>query len=443
MKSLAEGDMDRTCTDKQEEMCRSRILVVDDDLGNLGALGRLLHPYYDVLAAPNGERALQIALGNPKPDLILLDVLMPDMDGYDVIVRLRDNPVTRDIPVIFATGLDSAEDEERGLELGAVDYIAKPYRPPIVLARVRTQLEFKRARDKLLNQNSSLEAELAKRLQENQQVQFQLLQSEKLAAIGQLAAGITHEINNPVGFVASNLSALDSYLRDIFMLLDAYEALEKSGTADTAVLAKIRALKQSKEIDFVRDDIGQLISESRQGIARVTSIVSDLKNFSRAEKNDWQWADLHSGLDSTLNIVWNEIKYHCTLHKDYGSLPRVYCLPSQINQVFMNLLVNAAQAVPDKGEIFIRTGQAGEEAFVAIEDTGIGIPAENLPRLFEPFFTTKPVGKGTGLGLSISYGIVQKHGGRIEVASTHGKGTTFTVWLPIEPAAGAAGCANP
>jgi two-component system NtrC family sensor kinase len=430
MKAAA-GRMDRMSTDKLAETTRARILLVDDDPSNLVALGSLLGPHYQVLAAPSGDRALQIAAGDQKPDLILLDVLMPDTDGYAVLARLRENPVTHDIPVIFVTGLDSIEDEERGLELGAVDYIAKPYRPPIILARVHAQLELKRARDRLANQNVYLEAELARRLKETQQVQIQLLQSEKLAALGQLAAGMAHEINNPVGFVTSNLGSLDYYLRNIFELLDAYEAFEKTCTANGAALSEIRELKQQKRIGFLRADIGRLISESQEGLARVARIVSDLTNFSRTESTDWQWADLHNGLESTLNIVWNEIKYHCTLNKDYGDIPEIYCIPSQINQVFLNLLVNAAQAISQKGEITVRTGLVGGEAFIAIADTGTGIPAENLPRLFEPFFTTKPVGKGTGLGLSIAYGIVQKHRGRIEVESTVGKGTTFTVWLPV------------
>jgi len=422
-------------TDKPVGTTRAIILLVDDDPGNLNVLGGLLLPHYEVLAAPSADSALLVAGGTQKPDLILLDVMMPGMDGYAVLVRLRDNPVTRDIPVIFVTGLDSIEDEEKGLALGAVDYIAKPYRPPIILARVRAQLELKHARDWLANQNVGLEAELSRRLNEIQQVQLQLLQSEKMAAIGQLAAGITHEINNPVGFVTSNLGSLESYWHDIFELLDGYAALEEICPKDSATLARIRELKRQKEMDYLREDGAQLIAESRQGLIRVGKIVSDLKYFSRAEGDVWLKANLHSGLESTLNIIWNEIKYHCTLHKEFGDIPEVYCIPSQINQVLMNLLVNAAQAIPEKGDITIRSGQADGEVFVAISDTGAGISAEILPRLFEPFFTTKPVGKGTGLGLSISYGIVRKHGGRIEVDSTVGKGTTFTVWLPIKPPA--------
>lgn len=406
---------------------------MDDDPTNLRILDDLLNPHYEVYVAPSGERALQIAGGPAKPDLILLDVLMPDMDGYAVLARLRENPATRDIPVIFVTGLDSIEDEERGLELGAVDYIAKPYRPPVILARVRSQVELKHARDRLADENAYLEAELVRRLKENQEAQMQLLQSEKLAGIGQLAAGILHEINTPVGFVKSNLGSLDEYLQDIFELLDAYEALETGGASNEAALSRLRDLKEQKKIGFLRADIRDLMAETREGLLRVAKIVADLRIFARGESTDWAYADLHQGLDSTLNIVWNEIKYRCTLNKDYGDIPAVYCVPSQINQVFLNLLVNAAQAMPGQGEITIRTGRLGGEAFVSIADTGNGIPPENLPRLFEPFFTTKPVGKGTGLGLSISHGIVKNHRGRIEVESTVGKGTKFTVWLPVAP----------
>ena len=233
-------------------------------------------------------------------------------------------------------------------------------------------------------------------------------------------------------FVRSNLGSLAGYLQDLFDLLDAYGALEKSCPAD-ALPSTIRDLKIRTDYAFIRQDCGQLISESQEGIGRVAQLVSDLKSFSRADDKQWRSVILHTGLDSTLNIIGNEIKYHCTLKKAYGNIPEVYCLPSQINQVFLNLLVNAAQAIPGKGEITITTGQAGSEVFVTIADTGAGIANEDLPRLFDPFFTTKPVGQGTGLGLSIAYGIVQKHLGRIDVKSTVGKGTAFTVWLPIKP----------
>jgi two-component system, NtrC family, sensor kinase len=420
--------MSNNNNDKQR---RSRILIVDDDIGNLAALGNLLQPFYDVSAAPSGELALRIASGKAPPELILLDVMMPEMDGYQTLTRLRDNTATRDIPVLFVTSLDSVEEEEKGLELGAVDYITKPYHPPIILARVHTQLELKRARDILRDQNSYLEAEVARRLKESQRMQRQLLQSDKMAAIGQLAAGVAHEINNPVGYVTSNLKTLDIYKQDMLNLLDAYEALEAECPTDAVTLANVRALKKQRDIGFLRKDIGQLIAESQEGMSTVAKIVSDLRDFAHVENKEWLWADLHKGLESTLNFARNEIKYHCTINKIFGDIPKVYCIPSQINQVILNLLVNAAQSIAEKGEITIRTDKVGDEVFIAVSDTGGGIAEENIPRIFDPFFTTKPVGKGTGLGLAISLDIVHKHNGRIEVESTVGEGTTFTVWLPI------------
>jgi len=261
--------------------------------------------------------------------------------------------------------------------------------------------------------------------------QSQLLQSGKMAAIGQLAAGVAHDVNSLIGFITSNLNTLDSYLKDIFAVVAAYEAAERGSCADCAHLDATRTLVREKEIDYLRSDSVQLMDESRDGLTRVSRIVRDLKNFSRPDESTLQWADLHQGLDSTLNIVRNEIKDKCAVKKEYGELPLVWCSPFQINQVFMNLLVNAAHAISEKGEITIRTGRQGNRVFVAVSDTGTGVAPEHISRIFEPFFTTKPVDKGTGLGLSVAYGIVQKHQGRIEARSEIGKGTTFTVWLPI------------
>ncbi|HLF98320.1 MAG TPA: ATP-binding protein [Methylococcaceae bacterium] len=266
-----------------------------------------------------------------------------------------------------------------------------------------------------------------------QDMQGQLLQSEKMASIGQLAAGVAHEINNPIGYVSSNLGTLQKYIEDIFALLDAYAATEGS-VADESLLKPVRELKARIDLPFVREDVGALMHESQDGIGRVKRIVQDLKDFSHAgSEEDWQWADLRKGIDSTLNIVWNEIKYKAEVVKEYGELPDVECLPSQINQVFMNLLVNASHAIAEQGVITIRTGMKGDQACVEIADTGAGIAPEHLARIFDPFFTTKPVGKGTGLGLSLSYSIVQKHGGKIEVESEVGKGTTFRILLPVKP----------
>ncbi len=551
------------------------ILVVDDSRINLKGVSRMLEGHFNVLTAESGPVALGIAAADPRPDLILLDVMMPEMDGYEVIQRLRASPVTRDIPVIFVTARVNDEDEQHGLSLGAADYITKPLRAAILLARVKSHLKLKQAQDELRTQNETLESRVMERTEtlgaildsadqliamitpdgalmainrigaeffgstparlsgqnlfdllppefgirladqiaevlasgrsseidaanrgrifhvtvypvpgnpprvvvyandvtdkvaaeielrrEREQLaqslahqrelnrkledaQNQLLQSEKMASLGQLAAGVAHELNNPIGFVRSNVTTLEGYLTGIFEILRAYD--DKAAAALPAPdAAELAALKKQKDFDFVHEDIFQLLSESKDGLTRVQDIVQNLKDFSRVGGAGWGWADLHACIDSTLNIIWNEIKYKCTVVKNYDpALPQVYCIASQLNQVFMNLLVNAAHAIPEKGEIVITTEHdATGTVRIHVSDNGVGIPEENFAHLFEPFFTTKPIGKGTGLGLSIAYGIIGKHHGTIDVASTVGKGTTFTVTLPVENTDDAAAAAD-
>ncbi|SDK17188.1 ATP-binding protein [Billgrantia gudaonensis] len=263
----------------------------------------------------------------------------------------------------------------------------------------------------------------AQLLRDLEQANSQLLQSEKLASIGQLAAGVAHEINNPIGYVFSNLKTLADYVRDLLEIIDASDRVTS--------LEELQALKQRLDYGYIRDDVRALISESEEGIERVKSIITALKDFSHIDEEDFVAADLHRGLETTLSLVNNELKYKAEVIKEYGELPPVECLPSQINQVALNLLTNAVQAIDGRGRIVIRTGCDTERAWFEIEDTGHGIPAEHRERLFEPFFTTKPVGEGTGLGLALSSSIVQKHGGRIEMASEPGRGSRFRVWLPI------------
>lgn len=259
----------------------------------------------------------------------------------------------------------------------------------------------------------------------------QLLQSEKLASIGQLAAGVAHEINNPIGFVNSNLGTLRKYVEHLLLLIDEYEDIGVLLTADSEAKKRIEGVKRGTDFRYMRDDILKLIEESMDGTARVRRIVQDLRDFSRVGEVEWLAADIHDGLDSTLNLVWNELKFKADVVKEYGTIPLVECIPSQINQVFMNLFVNAAQAIPDHGTITLRTGCEGAFAWITVTDTGVGIPEQNLSRIFDPFFTTKPPGKGTGLGLSVAYGIITTHNGQIEVNSRLGQGTTFTIRLPI------------
>ena len=297
--------------------------------------------------------------------------------------------------------------------------------------------ERRRAEEEVRQINTELRASNRKL----EQAQIQLLQSEKMASVGLLAAGVAHEINNPIGFVSSNLGALEKYAKELLELLAAYESLEaliapdqpNQTTSGAPLLTQLRTIKERIDLPFLREDLINLLTESHEGITRVKNIVLSLKDFARAgHAEHWEFSDLHTGIESTLKVVWNELKYKCEVVKEYGELPKIRCLLPQLNQVFMNLLINAAQAIEVKGVITIRTGTRNNEVWVEIIDTGKGIAAEHLKSIFDPFFTTKPIGKGTGLGLSVSYSIVQKHQGRIEVDSEPGKGSTFRVCLPIK-----------
>jgi len=273
----------------------------------------------------------------------------------------------------------------------------------------------------LADANERLEAQVADRTRS-------LLQAEKMAAVGQLAAGVAHEINNPIGFVNSNLGTLKDYAGQLLTLLD---DCAREAAGDAALSARLEAAFAQVDLPYVREDLKALLQESQEGLDRVKHIVQALKDFAHVDAAEMQDADLLAGLESTLKVATAELKYKAEVVRELTALPRVHCMPGQINQVFMNLLVNAAQAIPERGRITLRSGYDDAGVWVSFTDTGCGIPAENISRLFEPFYTTKPIGKGTGLGLALSWDIiVNKHGGRIEVSSQPGQGSCFTVWLP-------------
>jgi phosphate/phosphite/phosphonate ABC transporter binding protein len=262
--------------------------------------------------------------------------------------------------------------------------------------------------------------------------QSRILQQEKMASIGQLAAGVAHEINNPMGFVISNLGTLRKYSDKLSAFLDIQShALDTVAVLETPELVEAAAKRKELKIDYVLADLGNLIRESLEGAERVKKIVQDLRNFSRIDEAEVVSADINAGIESTLNILWNELKYKAAVAREYGAIPKTKCNIRQMNQVFMNLLANAGQAIKDKGTITIRTAERNGCIEIAISDTGSGISQDKIGRIFEPFFTTKEVGKGTGLGLSIAYDIVKKHNGTIAVESEPGKGTTFTVVIPV------------
>ena len=285
---------------------------------------------------------------------------------------------------------------------------------------------------------TSLNNEVKRKTEEIRQTQECLMHQEKMASIGQLAAGVAHEINNPMGFIASNLNSLDEYFQDLTRFIALQKALiqplENNGPRnETQTQQSLQALHECDEnagIAFVLKDIPQLICESIDGAERIRKIVQDLKDFAHPGEEDPSLADIDANLEKSLNIVGSELKYKVTLKKNYGKPPAVQCYPRQLDQVFINLLINAAHAIPDKGIITVTTGHDDTHVIVTISDTGGGIPRDQLKRIFDPFYTTKPVGKGTGLGLNMVYNIIKRHKGSIGVKSEVGKGTTFTLRLP-------------
>lgn len=308
----------------------------------------------------------------------------------------------------------------------------------ITVARLNQSLmeQVSQRTQELVEANRTLEAEKNEQIRLNtrlKETQAHLLQSEKLASIGQLAAGIAHEINNPLGYIHSNLHSLQSYLSDLLSFTESAERLAGHLPANDPELLAYRDLKKRLDIDFLKSDLTDLIDESIEGANRAKKIVQDLRDFSRIDKQQRELFDIEAGIDATLNIIHNELKHKAIIDKRYCGLEPYLCKGAQLNQVFMNLLVNAAHAIEDFGTIRILTRYRSNQILIEIEDTGSGIPDEIRTRLFEPFFTTKAVGKGTGLGLSMSYQIIEAHRGTIEVASTVGKGSLFRVCLPKHP----------
>lgn len=347
-------------------------------------------------------------------------------DGHAPLQRLISVPVIEEGAVRMILGVGNKADAYDDFDLATVQLVANEVWGIVRRARAEAALA------RRLVEVTELKDRLEK-------LHLQLLQSEKMSAIGQLAAGVAHELNNPIGFVYSNLGTLAEYVENL-LAIDAAQsrAEQRVSAAGGSAFDEVRRLKAEHDHPYIVEDLPKLIRESKDGLERVRKIIIDLKDFSRVGESEWQWADLEQGLDSTINIVWNELKYKADVERQYRGLPPINCLPSQLNQVFMNLLLNAAQAIDGHGKIVIRTGSDADDfgvvvaVWVEIEDSGRGMSPEVQKRVFEPFFTTKQVGQGTGLGLSISFGIIERHHGRIDVRSQPGRGTTFHITLPID-----------
>ena len=410
------------------EQQKEKILIVDDSPVVRKHFSKVLSPLYSCVEAATVPDAFQL-LKEQQFELVLTDIILPGLSGIELLRKVVDSyPETT---VIVVSGVDRPQRALDAMRIGAFDYLIKPCDSDVLRLTVERALErrsllinAKRYKRDLEERNE----ELVRGKAQLERLQAQIVQNEKMASLGQLAAGVAHEINNPIGFVYSNLDFLDGYVGDLIRLLELYDSAELPAPAAAAVAE----LKREIGYENMVSDLRSVIMDCREGAERVRDIVQNLRTFSRLDEAEFKKTDIHEGIESTIRIVSRYFSGgNIKLLRDYGELPAVDLYSAELNQVWMNLLVNAAQAVgAADGEVRITTRSGDTHVTVSISDTGSGIEKEHLSRIFDPFYTTKPVGEGTGLGLSISFGIVERHGGRITVDSTPGRGTTFTVTLP-------------
>jgi two-component system NtrC family sensor kinase len=415
--------------DQLTEQSDNRILIVDDEECVRKVLAAHLEERYVCITAADAQEAL-VRLAEEPFALALLDVKMPGLSGTELLRKIMsDFP---DVVVIMASGVDRSQRVLDALRLGAFDYLIKPFDFDVLQVTVERALERRallrdgrRYKQDLERRNQKLAAQKA----ELERLQAQLVHSEKMASVGQLAAGVAHELNNPAGFVYSNIEGLSRYVNQLEQLLTLYDSM--SLPPDLA--AAVKACKSEIRYEKLLPDISSIIADCQEGAGRIRDIVLNLRTFSRLDEAEVKKIDIHAGIESTIRLLSQYYSSnHITLRRAYGDLPMVECFAGQLNQVWMNLLTNAAQAIGQgSGEVRIETSVEDDVALVQISDTGKGISAEDQRRIFDPFFTTKPVGEGTGLGLSISHSIIERHGGTIKVESSPGKGSTFTTRIPL------------
>ncbi len=416
------------------------ILIVDDTPHNIKVLLDVLSEAgFEIAVAKSGEMALE-KLPFIQPDLILLDVMMPGIDGFETCRRLKANERTNNIPIIFMTALSDSVNKITGLHLGAVDYVTKPIEIEEVLARINIHLTLKNTQQTLFDEvveRRQTEIKLQETLKNLRQAQTQLIQTEKMSSLGQLVAGIAHEINNPVNFIFGNLNYAHQYVESLITLLLLYQ--QKFPTVD----ADIEATIESIDLEFLLSDLPRLLDSMKLGADRIREIVLSLRIFSRLDEADLKKVDIHQGIDSTLTLLGHRLKAKSNapeiqLIKNYGNLPAVECYAGQLNQVFMNIFSNAIDALEEDPTLshptikICTSLQPDQSVLIQIADNGSGMSAEVNQRIFDPFFTTKPVGVGTGMGLAISYQVIaERHQGSLECRSQPGEGTEFLIRIPL------------
>jgi signal transduction histidine kinase len=395
-----------------------KVLIAEDDPVSRRLLqGHLEKWGHAVTAAPNGGEAWRLFEQGEFP-LVITDWMMPELDGPELIRRIRSAARPGYVYVILLTARAEKTDVVHGMEAGADDFVTKPFDREELRVRVRAGERIVGLEQSLEQQNKAL-----------REAQAALVQNEKLASLGRLAAGVAHEINNPIAYVTNNMAVLR---RDMQAALGVLELYRGGRPAEAA------AREQEADLPFFLEHFARLCDKSLEGLQRIRDIVRNLRDFARLDEAEFKEADLNAAAATALEMVAHEMRAReVEVRTELQPLPAVLCHPGKVNQVLLNLVVNAMQACTARGVVTVRSRAEAPGVVLEVEDTGSGIAPEHRPRLFEPFFTTKPVGQGTGLGLAVSYGIVRDHGGAIEVESEVGRGSTFRVRLPLRPPPGA------
>ena len=407
-----------------------RLLIVDDEEPVRNLFAAYLSETYTCETASDAQEALEILARGPVA-LVLTDIQMPGLGGIELLRKILE--LYPETAVIIASGVDRTQRVIDAIRVGASDYLLKPCELDVLGLSVERALERRILLRNARRYKKDLElrnSELAQQKGELVRLQAQMVQSAKMASIGLLAAGVAHELNNPAGFIYSNVDVLRQYVERLKRCLFAYDEM----TLPDQDAERIARLKAEIDYDNIVNDLGSILSDCHLGAERIRDVVRNLRLFSRLDESEIKQVDLNEGIDATVRLLSRYYKSgRITLDRNYGELPLINCYAAQLNQVWMNLLVNAAQAIGDDyGTVRIQTLSNGKTITVSVTDSGKGISPENLKKIFDPFFTTKPVGEGTGLGLSISHGIVEKHRGTIAVRNISGEGTTFTITLPVD-----------